>query len=89
MKIRALQLVGHKNTRPAALCVGAVPSLFGPSGADRRKAQDGCQNGQLWLGGPLRTVGHDLSGPCDMVWRTAACGLRPAARQDPNSNHEP
>ncbi len=53
MKIRALQLVGHKNTRPAALCVGAVPSLFGPSGADRRKAQDGCQNGQLWLGVPL------------------------------------
>ena len=53
MKIRALQLAGHKNTRPAALCVGAVPSLFGPSGADRRKAQDGCQNGQLWLGGPL------------------------------------
>ena len=53
MNIRALQLVGHKNTRPAALCVGAVPSLFGPSGADRRKAQDGCQNGQLWLGGPL------------------------------------
>ena len=48
MKIRALQLVGHKNTRPAALCVGTVPSLFGPSGADRRKAQDGCQNGQLW-----------------------------------------
>ena len=54
MKIRALQLVGHKNTRPAALCVGAVPSLFGPSGADRRKAQDGCQNGQLWLGSPLQ-----------------------------------
>ena len=53
MKIRALQLVGHKNTRPAALCVGTVPSLFGPSGADRRKVQDGCQNGQLWLGGPL------------------------------------
>ena len=53
MKIRALQLVGHKNTRPAALCVGTVPSLFGPSDADRRKAQDGCQNGQLWLGGPL------------------------------------
>ncbi len=53
MKIRALQLVGHKNTRPAALCVGAVPSLFGPSGADRRKAQDGCQNEQLWLGSPL------------------------------------
>ena len=53
MKIRALQLVGHKNTRPAALCVGTVPILFGPSGADRRKAQDGCQKGQLWLGGPL------------------------------------
>ena len=27
--------------------------LFGPSGADHKKAQDGCQNGQLWLGGPL------------------------------------
>ena len=54
MKIRALQLVGHKNTRPAALCVGTVPSLFGPSGADQRKAQDGCQNGQPWLGGPQR-----------------------------------
>ena len=23
--------------------------LFGPSGADQRKAQDGCQNGQPWL----------------------------------------
>ena len=44
----------RKKTRPATLCVGAVPSLFGPSGADRRKAQDGCQNGQLWLGSPLR-----------------------------------
>ena len=33
--------------------VGAVLSLFGPSGADQREAQDGCQNGQLWLGGPL------------------------------------
>ena len=42
-----------KNTRPAALCVGDAPSLFGPSGADRREAQDGCQNGQLWLGVPL------------------------------------
>ena len=60
MKIRALQLVGHKNTRPAALCVGTVPSLFGPSGADRRKAQDGCQNGQLWLGGPLWNYGKSL-----------------------------
>ena len=56
MKIRALQLVGHKNTRPAALCVGTVPSLFGPSGADRRKAQDGCQNGQLWLPAFIRTA---------------------------------
>ena len=32
--------------------------LFGPSGADQRKAQDGCQNGQPWLdafqGVPLR-----------------------------------
>ena len=85
MKIRALQLVGHKNTRPAALCVGTVPSLlarqvptdpisatgssdlmpacFRASWTMRAlsasircllwKAQDGCQNGQLWLGGPL------------------------------------
>mgnify|MGYP000753592139 CR=1 FL=1 len=62
MKIRALQLVGHKNTRPAALCVGTVPSLFGPSGADRRKVQDGCQNGQLWLGVPLRESREMLFG---------------------------
>ncbi len=40
-------------THGKGLCVGAVPSLFGPSGADRREVQDGCQNGQLWLGSPL------------------------------------
>ena len=40
--------------RPVALCVGVVPEPFWPSGADRWKAQDGCQNGQLWLGRPLR-----------------------------------
>ena len=51
---RSPQMAGRKKTRPMALCVGVVPSLFGPSGADRRKAQDGCQNGQLWLGSPLR-----------------------------------
>ena len=28
MKIRALQLVGHKNTRPAALCVGASQAFL-------------------------------------------------------------
>ncbi|WP_302681278.1 hypothetical protein [uncultured Megasphaera sp.] len=32
---------GHRRGRPE--------SLFGPSGADQRKAQDGCQNGQQWL----------------------------------------
>ena len=46
--------VRKKNTRPTALCVGAVPSLFGPSGADQRKVQNGCQNGQPWLDSPLR-----------------------------------
>ena len=53
---------GHRlqKTRPAALCVGAVPSLFGPSGADRREVQDGCQNGQLWLGVPLVRFDHIL-----------------------------
>ena len=30
--------------------------LFGPSGADHKKAQDGCQNGQLWLSAFIRTV---------------------------------
>ena len=43
-----------------ALCVGAVPILFGPSGADRREVQDGCQNGQLWLGVPLVRFDHSL-----------------------------
>ena len=28
--------------------------LFGPSGADHKKAQDGCQNGQLWLSAFIR-----------------------------------
>ena len=32
---------------------GHPVSLFGPSGADQQEAQDGCQNGQLWLGVPL------------------------------------
>ena len=32
---------------------GRPVSLFGPSGADQQEAQDGCQNGQLWLGVPL------------------------------------
>ena len=30
--------------------------LFGPSGADHKKAQDGCQNGQLWLSAFIRTA---------------------------------
>ena len=30
--------------------------LFGPSGADHKKAQDGCQNGQLWLPAFIRTA---------------------------------
>ena len=30
--------------------------LFGPSGADHKKAQDGCQNGQLWLSAFIRTT---------------------------------
>lgn len=32
---------------------GRPAKLFGPSGADQQEAQDGCQNGQLWLGVPL------------------------------------
>ena len=32
---------------------GHPVSLLGPSGADQQEAQDGCQNGQLWLGVPL------------------------------------
>ena len=30
--------------------------LFGPSGADYKKAQDGCQKGQLWLPAFIRTA---------------------------------
>ena len=30
-------------------CTRDSRGLFGPSGADQRKAQGGCQNGQLWL----------------------------------------
>ena len=37
-------------------------SLFGPSGADQQEAQDGCQNGQLWLGVPLRESREMLFG---------------------------
>lgn len=28
--------------------------LFGPSGADHKKAPDGCQKGQLWLSAFIR-----------------------------------
>ena len=62
----------QKNTRPTALCVGAVPSLFGPSGADQRKAQDGCQNGQLWLGVPLVRFDHSLFKHNGRLLRAAA-----------------
>ena len=41
---------------------GRPVSLFGPSGADQQEAQDGCQNGQLWLGVPLRESREMLFG---------------------------
>ena len=37
-----------RRSQAAGRFVGAVLSLFGPSGADQRKAQDRCQNGQPW-----------------------------------------
>ena len=41
---------GDEKKAPLGAVVGGRPeSLFGPSGADQRKAQDGCQNGQQWL----------------------------------------
>ena len=43
----------HKKTVIGLVRRGRPESLFGLSGADQRKAQDGCQNGQPWLGGPL------------------------------------
>ena len=52
---RKAQVAGH--------FVGAVLSLFGPSGADQREAQDGYQNGQLWLGGPPSQFATRL--PCE------------------------
>jgi len=45
--------VTKKNTAIGLVRRGRPESLFGPSGADQRKAQDGCQNGQPWLGGLL------------------------------------
>ena len=48
--IQAMEMnVTKKNTAIGLLHRGRPESLFGPSGADQRKAQDGCQNGQPWL----------------------------------------
>ena len=53
-RIQAMKMnVTKKNTAIGLVRRGRPESLFGPSGADQRKAQDGCQNGQPWLGGPL------------------------------------
>ena len=57
---------------------GRPESLFGPSGAAQRKAQDGCQNGQQWLAARREQLAIHLTSQCDMVLRTAACGLRTA-----------
>ena len=50
-------------------------SLFGPSGADQQEAQDGCQNGQLWLGVPLRESREMLFGE-NAIRRPQAAGRR-------------
>ena len=49
-RIQAMKMnVTKKNTAIGLVRRGRPESLFGPSGADQRKAQDGCQNGQPWL----------------------------------------
>ena len=60
----------HRRERPGG--------LFGPSGADQRKAQDGCQNGQQWLAARREQLAIYSTGQCGMVLRTATGGLRPA-----------
>ena len=54
---------------------GRPVSLFGPSGADQQEAQDGCQNGQLWLGVPLRESREMLFGE-NAIRRPQAAGRR-------------
>ena len=46
-------LLPNRGGPPDRFRRGRPVSLFGPSGADQQEAQDGCQNGQLWLGVPL------------------------------------
>ena len=54
---------------------GRPVSLFGPSGADQQEAQDGCQNGQRWLGVPLRESREMLFGE-NAIRRPQAAGRR-------------
>ena len=54
---------------------GRPVSLFGPSGADQQEAQDGCQNGQLWLGVPLWESREMLFGE-NAIRRPQAAGRR-------------
>ena len=54
---------------------GHPVSLLGPSGADQQEAQDGCQNGQLWLGVPLRESREMLFGE-NAIRRPQAAGRR-------------
>ena len=46
-------LLPNRGGPPDRFRRGHPVSLLGPSGADQQEAQDGCQNGQLWLGVPL------------------------------------
>lgn len=48
--VRRRLVTGRKKITASGLVRrGCHESLFGPSGAEQQKAQDGCQNGQLWL----------------------------------------
>ena len=55
---------------------GHPVSLFGPSGADQQEAQDGCQNGQLWLGVPLWESREMLCSEI-VIRRSQAAGRKP------------
>ena len=56
-RIQAMEMnVTKKNTAIGLVRMGRPESLFGPSGADQRKAQDGCQNGRLIRTSPTGAV---------------------------------
>ena len=66
MRLRREILKSYYDHVPFVINSGYAQNLCGlfcPSGADHKKAQDGCQNGQLWLGSPPSQFATRL--PCE------------------------